>query len=233
MVKFVVRGPIKVPMKRGARGEPYIDEGKLGELCVSNPDLTRPGCYVFACTNPRGSLPIYVGQAGGGIFSEAFNHRNKNNINGYFRRRLRGNLDLYSVSQVHVKGDKGSGSAISDIEEFLIALASRRNSELINIHGTRPANWSISGVHNHGKGNPGPSVIAFKKMLGIATKGRVANRPDGAGVVPPEDDAQSELPADVVLESTIQPEEAESVDQILVPDEEPRVGTLNRRRCLS
>src|SRR5262249_34520151 len=153
MVKFVVRGPIQVPLRRGARGEPYIDEDRLSDLCTSNPELRKPGCYVFACASARGSLPIYVGQAGSGIFSEAFNHRNRNNINGYFRNRLRGSLDLYIVPQVRVRGERGSGSAISDIEEFLIAMASRRNANLINIHGTRPEKWSIAGVHNHGAGN--------------------------------------------------------------------------------
>src|SRR5262249_26664986 len=144
MVKFVVRGPIPVPMRKGARGEPYIDEDRLSNLCTTNPELTKPGCYVFACASGHGSLPIYVGQAGNGIFSEAFNYRNRHNINVYFRSRLRGRLDLYIVPQVHVKGAKGSGAAISDIEEFLIAMASRRNANLINIHGTRPEKWSIA-----------------------------------------------------------------------------------------
>jgi hypothetical protein len=212
MVKFVVRGPIPVPMRKGARGEPYIDEGRLSNLCTTNPELTKPGCYVFACASSRGSLPIYVGQAGSEIFSEAFNHRNRNNINGYFRTRLRGSLDLYIVPQVHVKG-KGSGGAISDIEEFLIAMASRRNANLINIHGTRPAKWSIAGVHNHGVGNPGTSVIAFKKMMGIATNGVKKDRNNGLDAVTQEDDVESELPGDVVLEHAIQPEQTESVDE--------------------
>jgi hypothetical protein len=211
MVNFVVRGPIEVPMKKGAYGQPYIDEDQLRSLCDSNPELTKPGCYVFACASARGSLPIYVGQAGSGIFAEAFNPRNKNNVNGYFRDRFRGSLHLYIVPQVHVKGGRGSVSAISDVEEYLIAVASRRNVSLINVHGTRPENWSIAGVRNHGNGHPGTSVIEFKRMMGLSTTARPRNGRNDIEVPLPEEGLQSELPSDVVLENALQPENVESV----------------------
>jgi hypothetical protein len=142
MVQFVVKGPFEVPLRRGVSGGTYIDADRLNDLSKESSDLTKPGCYVFSCTSPRGSLPVYVGQASKNIFAESFNDRNINNLNTYLSYRKRGRIELYIIHQNSVKGGTGNKTCIDDIEDFLIGYASRRNAALINIHGTRTNKWS-------------------------------------------------------------------------------------------
>jgi len=78
----------KVPREGGW----YIDG-----LAKQSTDLMKPGCYVFACRSPGGSLPIYVGQAAKNIFDEAFNDRNVKNVNNYLSHRLRGKIEIYII----------------------------------------------------------------------------------------------------------------------------------------
>jgi hypothetical protein len=188
MVQFIVKGPFEVPLRKGVSGGTYIEENRLDEVANQSPDLNKPGCYVFACTSPRGSLPVYVGQASRNIFKESFNDRNIKNLNNYLSYRKRGRIELYIIHQNAVKGDTGNKICIDDIEDFLIGYASRRNANLINIHGTRSTQWSISGVANHTNGgHPGSSVITFKKMMGMATKkDKVSTKPDAGDAIEPE-----------------------------------------------
>jgi hypothetical protein len=196
MVQFVVKGPFEVPLRKGVAGGTYIDEERLEEIRAQSPDhVIKPGCYVFACSAPRGTLPVYVGQASKNIFKEAFNDRNVKNINNYLSYRKRGRIELYVIHQNSVKGDTGNKTCIDDIEDFLIGYASRRNGNLLNIHGTRTSQWSIVGVANHTNGGkPGNSVMTFKKMMGMAVR---------------RDKAVPETKPEVAEE--IQPEKVESV----------------------
>src|SRR5262245_50550051 len=73
MVQFVVKGPFDVPLRKGVSGGTYVNEELLEGVLALSPDLSKPGCYVFACTSSRGSLPVYVGQASKNIFKESFN----------------------------------------------------------------------------------------------------------------------------------------------------------------
>lgn len=210
MVQFVVKGPIDVPMRTGQHGAKSIDDDELNELLKSNSDLSKPGCYVFVCKSSAGSLPIYVGKAEKKtIFDESFNFRNKYNLNNYFQKRLRGVLQLYIIHQVSVRNSQGS-PVISEVEEFLIGMASRRNSNLINIHGTKPEGWSIAGIKNNGKGKPDNSASEFKKMMGIATK----NRPSVIrGTSSTEEISNNELLTDNIdPDSAFNLNEAESVE---------------------
>ncbi len=111
MVQFVVLGPFAVPLRKGVAGGSYIDEDRLSELAKQSTDLTKPGCYVFACRSPRASLPIYVGQAAKNIFDEAFNDRNVKNLNNYLSYRLRGQIEIYIIHQSTVRGDTGNNPA--------------------------------------------------------------------------------------------------------------------------
>jgi hypothetical protein len=208
MVQFVVKGPFDVPLRKGVAGGMYVDEDRLEEVSNQSPDLTKPGCYVFSCTSPRGSLPVYVGQATRNIFGESFNDRNIKNLNNYLSYRKRGRIELYIIHQNSVKGDTGNKVCIDDIEDFLIGYASRRNANLINIHGTRSTRWSISGVANHSNGgHPGSSVITFKKMMGMATK------KDKAGAKP---DVVEEIEPEKVESVTPNSHEVEDIDRAAV-----------------
>jgi hypothetical protein len=97
MVQFVVKGPFDVPLRKGVSGGTYVDEERLNEVAGQSADLSKPGCYVFSCTSPRGSLPVYVGQATKNIFKESFNDRNVKNLNTYLSYRKRGRIELYII----------------------------------------------------------------------------------------------------------------------------------------
>lgn len=171
MVQFVVKGPFRVPLKKGMAGGRLVNREKLAEISQENEDISKPGCYVFSCASGRGSLPVYVGKASKNIFKEAFNDRNINGLNEYLSDRRRAKLEFYAIHQANVRGQTGNEDCIEDIEDWLIGFASRRTTQLLNIHGTRPTKWSIAGVANHdGKGHPGSSVLLFKAMMGMATK---------------------------------------------------------------
>ena len=84
--------------------------------------------------------------------------------------RRRGKLQIYAIYQQRVLNGEGNKEAITEIEEFLIGHASRRNPSLLNIHGTGPTKWVIEGFANHKGGRPEASVVAFKGVLGIVAK---------------------------------------------------------------
>ncbi len=86
----------------------------------------------------------------------------------------------------------------------MIGWASRRNADLLNIHGNRPAQWSIVGVANHANGgHPGDSVLAFKDMMGMKMKKAKAEpKPDAAEEIAPEE-VESVTPTTDVGEGTL------------------------------
>jgi hypothetical protein len=188
MAQFVVKGPFAVPLRKGLSGGRLVHKEMLQEISSQSEDLTKPGCYVFACASGRGSLPVYVGQASKNIFREAFNDRNINNLNEYLSYRKKARIELYIIHQNNVKGGSGNQDCIDDIEDWLIGFASRRTTKLLNIHGARPTPWSIAGVANHAKGgHPGSSVLGFKAMMGMTIK-----RPKGIGKPLINEDAEIE-----------------------------------------
>ena len=174
MVNFVVIGPFDIPVIKGAHGGRLLDHKtalrrKVAEE-AGNQKINGPGCYVFACSAPRGAFPVYVGKATKSILNEAFNDRNINNLNHFLLNRRKGRLQLFAVYQQKVRLLQGNSKIISGIEEFLIGYAALRNRNLLNIHGNSDAMWSIAGVANHGSGNPGTSALAFKAMMGMKTR---------------------------------------------------------------
>jgi len=69
------------------------------------------------------------------------------------------------ITQKVSKGAKDRNS-ITEIEEFLIAKAARRNTDLLNVQGVGKPNWSISGVAHSDAGKPTKAARKFKKALG-------------------------------------------------------------------
>lgn len=210
MVNFVVKGPFDVPTKEAMNGARFIDTSQLHVLTsASDGSINKAGCYVFSWKASRGSLPIYVGKATRKIISEAFNPRNLTNLAEFVNNRKRGRLQIYIIFQERMRL-RSNKEAITEIEEFLIGRAAIRNPNLLNIHGTRPASWTIVGVANHGAGGLAAAVQEFKKTLGIVSHRRAQNRPTvtvSTEVIEPFD-----------TESIPGPSEAELEDAPLRPD---------------
>lgn len=181
MVNFIVIGPFDVPTIGGSSGGKILDHKKnlrkKVEAEAGDPKISGPGCYVFACTASRGAIPLYVGKATKNILMEAFNDRNINNLNHFLLNRKKGRLQLFAIYQAKVRLLFGNPKIISEVEEFLIGFAARRNRDLLNIHGTGGASWTIAGVANNGRGPPGASARAFKKMMGMQARSTAKSYP--------------------------------------------------------
>jgi hypothetical protein len=174
VVNFVVIGPFDVPTIKGNNGGRILERKQELKSAVqkvaADSKICNPGCYVFSCTASRGSIPLYVGKATRNILAEAFNERNINNLNHFLLNRQRGRIQLYAIYQKKVKMLFGNPDLISQIEEFMIGFAARRNRDLLNIHGTGVGNWSIAGVVNNGSGKPDAAARAFRKMMGMQAR---------------------------------------------------------------
>ena len=170
MVEFTVKGPYDVPVKVVGSSARFVDKELLRSLLSqSDGAIAKAGCYVFSLRAARGCIPVYVGKATRNILREAFNDRNCNNLAEYINARQRGRLQISIVHQNKMRLLQGNKDCIADIEEYLIGYAARRNPDLINIHGTGGASWSIKGVNN-GRGAPAAVVAEFKEMMGIAKR---------------------------------------------------------------
>jgi hypothetical protein len=180
MPKFVVDGPFKVPVEKNGQGTRQLKErAQINKALKTEAGayIARPGCYVFSCAAPKGSIPIYVGKAGKNILKEAFNYHNVTKLNRYLFHKRGGQLELYIIYQERVRvRDRvsalvGNPTAIAEIEEFLLGFAARRNKALINIHGVGQS-WHIHGVDQPGK--PRAEVKKFKEMMGMKSRSSTA-----------------------------------------------------------
>ena len=129
---FAVVGPFEVPcianggrkiLKKAIDIKEEIKNQEGAEL------LDGPGCYVYACCAGRGSVPLYVGKATKNILNEAPNPRNLLNINHFLFTRQRGVIHLFGIYQTNQAKAKRD-EAISEMEEFLIGFAARRNKDM-------------------------------------------------------------------------------------------------------
>ena len=185
MPKFVVDGPFKVPVDRNSHGTRQLkDKREINSTLKREAGgrIEYPGCYIFSCAAPKGSIPIYVGKAGKNILKEAFNYHNVTKLNKYLFHKRGGQLEMYIIYQERVTiKDKvsaaliGNADAIAEIEEFLLGIAARRNKSLINIHGVGQ-NWAIKGVDQ--RGQPTAQVKKFKAMMGMKSRLAAPSRND-------------------------------------------------------
>jgi len=102
------------------------------------------GCYVFRVAAGGGSKPWYVGKAEKQAFkTECFSADKMNKYNKVFSNRQRGRPQLIFLAQVtEKKNDFRKPTTcqrpfIQALESILIGKAFEKNSELLNIQGTR------------------------------------------------------------------------------------------------
>ena len=63
------------------------------------------------------------------------------------------------------KISKGSSTHIGQLEDFLIQVALTANADLLNIKGTKQAQWSIAGILRSGQGKASESAKGLKRTL--------------------------------------------------------------------
>jgi hypothetical protein len=168
MATFNAHGPFEIPLKIIGTQARFVDADAVKALVRQLPEFAKIGCYVFVVAYPKGEVPIYVGKTGKGTLkSEPFNPRNLRAIDQYINKLGKNyQLRLYLITQINSKGAKDR-SSISEIEDFLIAKAARRNADLLNVHGIGKPSWSISGVAHSNRGQPTSVATKFKKALGL------------------------------------------------------------------
>ena len=168
MATFSAHGPFDVPLLITKTQARLVDADAVKALVGQSPEFAKIGCYVFVVAYPKGEVPIYVGKSvKGNLKSEPFNPRNLLGIHLYINELGKNYpLRLYLITQSTSKGAKDK-SSISEIEEFLIAKAARRNTDLLNVQGIGKPKWSISGVAHSNRGKPTKVASRFKKALGV------------------------------------------------------------------
>lgn len=60
--------------------------------------------------------------------------------------------------------------ALGELEDFLIQTAVTRNPNLLNVKGTKRANWSIAGIVRSGVGKPSEAAQELRRTLGLRQK---------------------------------------------------------------
>ena len=128
---FAVVGPFEVPcianggrkiLKKAIDIKEEIKNQEGAEL------LDGPGCYVYACCAGRGAF-LFTSESNEKHTERSAKSRNLLNINHFLFTRQRGVIHLFGIYQTNQAKAKRD-EAISEMEEFLIGFAARRNKDM-------------------------------------------------------------------------------------------------------
>jgi hypothetical protein len=169
-VQFRVAGPFPICLKKEKRST-LIDQRKLKEFwdrCESDAavrDLrNRNGCYVFGMQRSRNIVPFYVGKTCNGYANEVFRPFQINKYNSVVH--LNGTPVLFFIyKSARTSEGQVTQAIIRELERFLIQISIPINADLLNVQGTRAAQWSIQGVVRSVNGAPSRSSIRLATML--------------------------------------------------------------------
>jgi hypothetical protein len=165
MTDFIVEGPYEIATYKAKQGR-RINEEEGRAFFEGCADLAfEKGCFIFATRAGRGYRPWYVGKATKSFRQECFTHHKLNKFNKCLADRVRCTPVLFFVVAKNARGMKGDNH-IADVERFLIQNAMAANPDLLNIRGTRAADWSIAGVFPS-KGRVSAAAGWLKRMLKV------------------------------------------------------------------
>ncbi len=134
------------------------------------------GCYVIATRAGKGYTPWYVGKANKtSLISEAFNASNINKLNETFAH-INGTPVVFFLPLLTQRGDKfarptstpGGRKSINFLENWLIASALQKNSNLINQKQTRfVRELHVRGLFNARQGEADDHSNILKRALNL------------------------------------------------------------------
>jgi hypothetical protein len=182
---MIVDGIGGMPMQFGTFGPFAIPVDEWGNISTSLSNfwegveaewLGLPngrGCYVFGLSRSGGSRiePWYVGKTNRqGFESECFKSHQLNHYSRARNRYERAKPYLYLVPQFTNNGKRlyrgNSGPAIDFLETYLIGIALRANSELLNKRDTKLYREVVlPGFLNSAVGNPGAGANKLRQSL--------------------------------------------------------------------
>jgi hypothetical protein len=161
---FSVEGPFEVAVYQGKAGRTITDENVKTFWADNQVLAKRRGCYVFGIRAGKGWTPGYVGKATKSFKQEVFAHHKLTRYQQFLADYQKGTPVLFFVV-LPVKKGKANAAHIGDLERFLIQTGMAANSDLLNIKGTKEAEWGISGVLRSGKGKPSKAAADFRKLM--------------------------------------------------------------------
>lgn len=163
---FEVVGPLEIPFYKGAGGR-SITEENIRDFWLENPHFAeRRGCYVFGVRAGGGFSPGYVGKAGRTFRQECFAPHKLAKYQQFLADYGKGTPVLFLLA-AEVKKGAPPLNHIQDLESFLIQLGVVANPDLLNVRGTKQAEWSIRGVLRS-QGKPSKAALQFRRMMKFA-----------------------------------------------------------------
>ena len=170
MPHYQVYGPLLVPTDRG-RSAKMVSRESLKDFWRSHDGLAgRRGAYLFAIRAGKGITPMYVGKATKSFRQEVFAPHKLEKYQRALADCRRGNPVFFFVTAPAGKGATNLRT-LRELEDFLIQTAVSRNPDLLNVKGTKRANWSIAGVIRSGVGKPSVAAREFRRSLAIQPAG--------------------------------------------------------------
>lgn len=171
--------PVEIPRKsNGQIDRKALKEWWSHQVLPNGFELgSAIGCYVFSISSGRGTMPWYVGKASGQVFQEeCFEHHKLTHYNDVLASRERGKPCLTLFVKLTPKGRlakssdrEGAHKDIVFLENHLIGLCIKRNSELRNVRDTAfLRSMEVPGLLNTprgGRGGRSSGVQALKKLL--------------------------------------------------------------------
>lgn len=163
-MEFRVVGPFEVPTYQGKTGRIVrVEEGNA--FFANHRSLTsRTGCYVFAMRAGGGIKPAYVGAATKRFGQECFTAHKLGKCNEVLVDYERGTLVVFFIVAPERRGRPGV-KQIGLVEDFLIQAGVAANPSLLNVKGTKEADWAIAGVIRTQQGRPSMAAAAFKSAM--------------------------------------------------------------------
>ena len=166
MIHFSVTGPLAIPFQQG-KASKIVSSAEAASFWEEHPSLAdRRGCYVFAIRAGRGITPAYVGRATKTFRQEVFARDKIAKYQHVLAEYRRGTPVIFLLAAPQGRG-KPNVSIVRELESFLIQSALSVNADLVNVHGTKRAQFSIAGVLRGGKGKPSHAARIFKTSMAL------------------------------------------------------------------
>jgi hypothetical protein len=161
---FNVHGPCTVPTYVGKAAKTITDEN-VREFWRANGDLASArGCYVFGIRAGKGLTVAYVGKATKTFKQEALSPLKLTRYLQVLADYQKGTPVLFFLVAPTRKG-KPNNSHVGELENFLIQTGVAANPDLMNIQGTKEADWGIAGILRGGKGKPSAAAKKFRTLM--------------------------------------------------------------------
>jgi len=167
---YHVHGPFEIPtVKKGKKRliSRHLTRDFWDKIEGPSDLRDRKGCYLFAMRAGKGTRPWYVGMTTARFRSECFQDHKRKHFESVLEEYQRATPVMFFVV-LEPRPGRQPTDEISEMEDYLISVALKKNPELCNVKGTRGVeSWSISGVKGGGKGKPSTAAQEFSAAIGL------------------------------------------------------------------